>query len=103
MKTIYKCELCGKELADWEECHKHEKTCKEIHATGLRLAEELNDTVKAADERGNCEVGVCVGCDDNIYRFVGAEYNARERIVVLDIDTDDNIAIRKGGARNGNE
>lgn len=103
MKTIYKCEICGKELADWEECHKHEKTCKEIHATGLRLAEQLNDTVKAADERGNCEVGVCVGCDDNVYRLVRAEYSAREHVVVLEIDTDDNIALRKGGARNDNE
>lgn len=94
MKTIYKCEVCGKEFADWEECNKHEKTCKEIHATGLRLAGQLNDTVKAANERGNCEVGVCVGADDNVYRLVGAEYSAKERLVVLDIDTDDNIAKR---------
>lgn len=40
MKTIYMCEICGKEFPDWEECSKHEKTCREIHATGLRLASE---------------------------------------------------------------
>lgn len=102
MKTIYKCEICGKEFPEWEECSKHEKTCREIHATGLRLAEQLNDTVKAANERGNCEVGVCVGCDNNVYRFVGAEYSAKECVVVLDIDTDDNIALRQRGASNGN-
>lgn len=103
MKTIYKCEICGKEFLEWEECHEHEKTCKEIHATGFRLAEQLNNTVKAANEHGNCEVGVCVGCDDTVYRFMYAEYMPRERVVVLEIDTDDNIALRQGGKSNGND
>lgn len=83
-------------------CGKHEKTCKEIHATGLRLASELNDAVKAADERGGCEVGICVGADDTIYRFIGAEYSAKERLVVLDVDTDDNLGSKRGGASNDN-
>ena len=103
MKTIYKCEICGKEFPDWEECNKHEKTCKEIHATGLRLASELNDAVKAADERGGCEVGICVGADETVYRFIGAEYSAKERLVVLDIDTDNNLGRKIGGASNGND
>ena len=102
MKTTYECEVCGKEFADWEECSKHEKTCKEIHATGLRLTGQINDTVKTAQECGNCGVGICAGTD-NIYRLAGAEYDAKERLVVLNIDTDDNIAKRKGGAHNGND
>ena len=50
MKTIYKCEICGKEFSDWEECGKHEKTCKEIHATGLRLASERTTRFTALSE-----------------------------------------------------
>ena len=36
MKTIYKCEICGKEFSSWEECSKHEKTCSEIHGAAAR-------------------------------------------------------------------
>ena len=68
----------------------------------MRLASELNDAVKAADERGGCEVGICVGADDTIYRFIGAEYSAKERLVVLDVDTDDNLGSKRGGASNDN-
>ncbi len=95
MKTIYKCEICGKEFPDWDGCSNHEKTCKEIHATGLRLAAELNNAAKAANQCKG-ELGVCVGEDTSIYRFIGAEYDANKRLVMLDIDTDENLGRKSG-------
>ena len=42
MKTIYKCDLCGKEFEDWKECFDHET---QGHIKPLRIdkASEYNE------------------------------------------------------------
>lgn len=88
MKTTYTCEICGKEFPDWEECSKHEKTCEEVHATGMRLTKQLVDTIASAREHGSCKVGVRIVGIDTVYRIIGAVYNPPQRAIELDLLTE---------------
>ena len=90
MKTIYKCDVCGQELDDWKVCSEHEEVCKEKHATDLRLAKEINEAIKAANERGGVEIGVYCNVP-RVYRLVKAKYDPLTGQVNLEIDADDRL------------
>jgi hypothetical protein len=89
-QTIYKCDVCGQEFDDWKVCSKHGEVRKEKHATGLRLAKEINEAIKAANERGGVEIGVYCN-DPRAYRSVKAEYDPSTGQVNLEIDSDDRL------------
>ncbi len=38
MKTIYRCDMCGNEFNDWQECAEHERAHPKIEKTTLEYA-----------------------------------------------------------------
>lgn len=96
MKMIYRCDICNKEFDDFDKCREHEAICKENHATGFRIAQDLQaviDRVKQAQAESGKEisVGICIGDDRRVYLLGGAAYDPRTRQINLEIYFDDEL------------
>lgn len=103
MKTIYRCEICGEEFNEnWELCRDHEKLCKEKHATGVRLAEEINRAIETAITSGNVKIGAWYGDSVVVYRVSEVRYNPKTQQVELGIEHDDELA-RKQESKEGSK
>ena len=85
MQMIYRCEVCGKEFDDYETASQHEKLCQEKHATGFRLAEELNKAVETARQNGKLSIAV-----DHHHstsnKILNVYYDANCETVIIQLD-----------------
>ena len=86
MKSIYKCDICSKEFKAWQECNDHETLCKERHATGIRLAEELNYAIRTAEESGSVAVAAVFGFEHQSYTLKEATYDAETKKVIIKME-----------------
>lgn len=85
MQMIYRCEVCGKEFDDYETASQHEKLCLEKHATGFRLAEELNKAVETAQQNGKLTIAVyCHNSNSN--KISNVYYDANCETVIIQLD-----------------
>lgn len=85
MKNYYYCEVCNERFTDLFECDRHEKKCREKHATNFRLVKEINQTIQEAHIYGK-QIPVAIKIPDGrTFVIDSAEYNAENQIIILNI------------------
>lgn len=84
MKTIYTCEVCGKHFTDYKECSDHEKVCQEEHATGVRIAKDIEALLRQAKAAG---VGIVLDCQGDPVDLDSVEYRTDKKRVYIAFGT----------------
>jgi hypothetical protein len=82
MKTTYTCEVCWRQFTDGEECHTHEKVCREEHVTGFRLARELQEVLRQAVMAG---IAIVTGADNDPLTVEAADYQIGKKQIFISL------------------
>lgn len=88
MKTIYRCGICAKEFEGYDkydEAVQHEKLCKEEHATGMRLTEELKNAIETAKMSGKVKIAIASNCLTTCL-ITNAYYDAKKKQINLELE-----------------
>ncbi|MBO5328600.1 MAG: hypothetical protein J6B04_05465 [Clostridia bacterium] len=102
---LYKCEICGLEYRDLNNCKGHELQCREKHRLALDMAEDVGFMHDRA-QRANFRLCAKVKIAENEFKYydvINAEYVQKDNRVVININQNEQQPEQKQDTKKSNK